>query len=39
VDATLDEINARIGWLVAELVFGIYEHYEKHAHEIETAWR
>jgi hypothetical protein len=30
--------SALIGWSVAELVFGIYEHYEEHAHEIETAF-
>lgn len=30
--------SARIGWSVAELVFGIYEHYEEHAHEIEAAF-
>ena len=30
--------SALIGWSVAELVFGIYEHYEEHAHEIEAAF-
>jgi hypothetical protein len=30
--------SARIGRSVAELVFGIYEHYEEHAHEIEAAF-
>ncbi len=30
--------SAVIGRSVAELVFGIYEHYEEHAHDIETAF-
>jgi hypothetical protein len=30
--------SALIGRSVSELVFGIYEHYEEHAHEIETAF-
>jgi hypothetical protein len=30
--------SARIGRSVAELVFGIYEHYEEHAQVIETAF-
>ena len=30
--------SAQIGKSVEELVFGIYEHYEEHAHEIEAAF-